>query len=741
MPSRSPFPNNTIPAAELSSLGFAVAQLYPLPNVAGATKSNYILEPTSASRTDQGDGRADYRISDADSLFARYTQTGSTAYGAPKMPGLACGCSYSAQYTFNHSMGGSLGETHIFTPTTLNEFRLGFNWGYTKNGVPPGGFVAPPANLQVPGVANDPSLEGLAYFSPSSYSALGAALFTPTFGASEEKQIRDTVNLVRGRHTIRVGGEMRWTIYDLFQLYSPRGNFSFTGQYTGNPATGSTGNGLADMLTGIPLTSFIDSNLYLGNREPVPAFFVSDDYKVSRKLTLNLGLRYEYYTPIKDVHNHQSNFDFATGQLLVAGLNGNSDALATAQHLNFGPRVGFAYNPFNNFVIRSGFGIFYSGQEVRTGDPLQIEYNLPYYYQPTFTGDGITPARTLAQGFPSLVATGCAPVVTSSCLAVNPGATSLDTNVKTPYYEEWNFAIQRQLPGHVALEAAYVGSKGVHLQGLTDQNQVHVPGPGSVQSRRPYPFFSGFASIQMRGNANFNSFQLKADKHLANGLYFLSAFTYSHAEDDTVPICCNSPWPDSSYNLHNLKALADYQQKFRWVTSFDYQLPFGRGMQMMNQNKVLDLIFGGWHGSGIFTMTTGFPFTPTMSTDSSNTGTQGITTPNRIGNGTLPSGQRSLYEYFNVAAFTDASNYTFGNSGYNILIGPGLINLDLGIRKVFNITERQKMEFRAEMFNAFNHPNFGLPSGNIDNGPGSSGTITSLTGANRKIQLALKYRF
>ncbi len=227
---RSPFPNNVIPSSEFSPLGFNVAQLYPLPNVAGATKNNYILEPTSASRIDQGDGRGDHRISDADSLFARYTQSGSTAYGAPKMPGLACGCGYSAQYTFNHSMGASLGETHIFTPTTLNEFRIGFNWGYTKNGVPPGGFVAPPANLQVPGVANDPSLEGLAYYSPSSYSALGAAWFTPTFGASEEKQVRDTVNLVRGRHTIRVGGEMRWTIYDLFQLYSPRGNMSFTGQ-------------------------------------------------------------------------------------------------------------------------------------------------------------------------------------------------------------------------------------------------------------------------------------------------------------------------------------------------------------------------------------------------------------------------------------------------------------------------------------------------------------------------------
>ena len=150
---------------------------------------------------------------------------------------------------------------------------------------------------------------------------------------------------------------------------------------------------------------------------------------------------------------------------------------------------------------------------------------------------------------------------------------------------------------------------------------------------------------------------------------------------------------------------------------------------------------GGWHASGIFTITTGFPFTPTQETDSSNTGTQGYTLPDRIANGNLPSGQRSLYQYFNVAAFADAANYTFGNSGYNVLIGPGLVNLDLGVRKIFSITERQKVEFRSEFYNALNHPNFGLPNGDIDAGPGAAGTITSLNGSMRVIQFALKYRF
>jgi outer membrane receptor protein involved in Fe transport len=728
---RLPFPGNIIPSSEISPIGQAFAQLYPSPNVAGALKNNFVLEPTSQTRIDQGDGRLDYRLSEADQLFARYTQSGSTLFGAPKMPGLACGCGYSSQYQFTHARGASLGETHIFTPTTLNEFRAGFNWNYNHVGVPPSGFTAPPGNLAIPGVVNDPAAQGLAAMAPSGFSTLGPATFTPTFDSSEERQIRDTLNLVRGRHTIRVGGEFRWTQFNLFQINAPRGYMGFTGQYTNNPATGSGGNGLADLLVGIPLTSYIDSLVYLGNRQHVPSLFVQDDFKVTSHLTLNLGLRYEYYSAPVDVHNHLANFDFATGQLLIAGQNGNSEALTAAQKTNFGPRMGFAYSPFNSMVFRGAYGIFYSGQEVRTGDPLQLAYNLPFYYQPTFVGDGQTPVLTLAKGFPTL----------NPNQAINPGVTSVDTNTKTPYYQEWNFAVQRLLPSHVSLEIAYAGTKGVHLQSLTDQNQDLVPGPSDVQARRPYPFYSGFASIQMRGNSNYHSLQIKVEKHLSRGLYFLSAFTYSHAEDDTVPICCNQPWPDDSYNLQLLKGLADYQQKFRWVTSFDYELPFGKAQPFMNNNRFLDLLFGGWHASGILTATSGFPFTPQMETDSSNTGTQGFTNPDRIGNGNLSSSQRSLYQWFDVGAFADAQPYAFGNSGYNVLIGPGLVNLDLGVRKIFSVTERQKVEFRAEFYNALNHPNFGLPNSDIDAGSGASGTITSLNGNMRTVQLALKYRF
>jgi hypothetical protein len=334
------------------------------------------------------------------------------------------------------------------------------NLVFKRTFMPSRGFQLPPSNLLIPGVVNDPSVEGTASMSPSGFST-------------------------------RVGGEFRWSQFNLFQLQSPRGTFDFTGQFSNNPKNSSGGNGLADMLLGLPLTSFIDSLVYLGNRQHVPSLFVQDDFKVTSHLTLNLGLRWEYYSPLVDVHNHQANFDYSKGQLLVAGQNGNSDALTTAQKANFAPRVGFAYSPFNTTVLRGAYGIFYSGQEIRTGDPLQLAYNLPFYYQPTFIADGIHPLLTLAKGFPAL----------NASQAINPGVSSVDTNTKTPYYQEWNFAIQRLLPGNITIEGAYAGTKGVHLQMLTDQNQDLIPGPGDVQARAPYPTFGPFASIQMRGNS------------------------------------------------------------------------------------------------------------------------------------------------------------------------------------------------------------------------------------------------
>lgn len=737
---RQPFPNNIIPASEITPIGAAYAALYPAANVAGAVTNNYILQPTGTNQFMQGDGRIDYKISDVDSIFARYSQSGQTTVTPHNMPGLACGCGYRAGNVFEPKKGASVGETHVFTPTTLNEFRAGFNWYYQHVGVPDGGYQPLPSNLQIPGVQADPSYQGTPSISVSSYSTMGLGTDTPTWLSTSERQIRDTLNLVRGSHTIRLGGEIRWSQFNLFQLNDLRGQFSFNGQYTSQTGA-SGGNAVADLLLGIPISSYIDTPEYLANRQYVPSLFIQDDWKVSRKLTFNLGLRYEYYSPVFDVHNKQSNFNYATGQLVVAGttgaagcafcVQGNMDALNTMSKRNFGPRIGLAYTPFEKTVVRAAYGIFYTGQEDREGSN-QLQYNLPFNYEPTFTGSGVTPASngnggvlTLPQGFPAI----------NVAQAVFPKVTSIDWHDKIPYIQDWNATVQRGLPGAMSLEVAYVGTKGVDLQASTNNNQVMIPGPGDIQSRRPYPLYGTFSTLGMKGWSTFHSLQVKVDKHLSNGLYFLSSLTYGRAMQD-CNIGCGA---EDNYNLHLLKQPSSFYRKGNWVTSFDYLLPFGKGTSLLNKSKVLDLIVGGWHWSGIFTMYTGSPLTPTMSYDSSNTGAS-TDLPNRLGNGNLTGSQRSLRTWFNLNAFVDDPTYSFGNSGYGIIVGPGLINLDLGLRKVFSITERQKLQLRFEAFNAANHPNWGNPNMNIDAGPGAAAAITTVV-SNRVVQAGLKYSF
>jgi hypothetical protein len=287
---------------------------------------------------------------------------------------------------------------------------------------------------------------------------------------------------------------------------------------------------------------------------------------------------------------------------------------------------------------------------------------------------------------------------------------------------------------------AYAGSKGTHLQGVTDPNQDPVPGPGDVQARRPYPQFGSFTAIRNLASSNYNSLQVKAEKHASHGLYFLSSFTYSKAINDLPEICCAAPFAQDSYNLAAERGRADFDQKLRWVLSFDYELPFG-GSRSHLDNRAMNLAFGGWHLGGIYTLASGFPFSPYLGFDPSNTGTQAVVRPDQLKDGNLPSGQRSPDRWFNVDAFAAPAGFAFGNAGRNVLTGPGQNVFDWSLRKQFGLTETQRIEFRAEFFNAFNHPNFAQPDKFIDDGPGVAGVITSIAIPMRQIQLGLKYSF
>ena len=726
---------NIIPAGRLNTIGLNYATLYPAPNLPG-TANNYIVNAPGYDQVDQMDARVDENVTNKIQLFERFSLIQDTRFQAPVFTGIADGGNYNTGNRPLDTRGLVLGFTDTINPNVVNALRVGFNRVHYISNSPSYGQKYPPAGLQVPGVPNDSLVNGLTWFAPSAYAGLGEPLFTPTRSTSQDIQINDTLSLVHGKHLIKVGPQFRFDQFNLLQIGQPRGNLSFSGQFTSDAGSlgNGSGNGLADMLLGIPVTSIISTVTYFGNRQHTYGAFVEDNYKATSNLTLDLGLRYDYATPLYEAHNRESNFDYTKGIIVPAGTPGYPEHLATPHKDNFAPRIGFAYSPFRSkpFVVRAGYGRFFVFYEIRTGDPLQIDYNLPFFFEPTFNSDGITPSQvTLATGFPPL----------NPSNAPFAGVTSQDWNPETPVYDQWNLDLEYQLPGQIVISPAYVGTKGTHLQVLRDLNQIPTPQPTFDPSLQPYPQYGTFASILNRGNSTYHAFQLKAEKRTSHGLYFLSAFTFSKAINDQPEICCNSPWPQNSYDIAAEKGLADFDNRERWVTSLDYELPVGKGRQFLNQGGVLDAILGGWHLGGIITLRSGFPFSPQIGFGPSNTGSPGLQRSNQIGNGDLPHRSPNLWFNPNDFPVPNCPNGCFGDAHKNVLEGPGEKTADLSARKFFNLTEQINLEFRAEFFNAFNHAVFSQPDPFITDGPGAAGVITSTVIPQRQIQFALKLHF
>ena len=739
---------NIIPAASLNNLGLNYAALYPAPNQPGPNGDystlNYAVNAPGTDQTDQMDVRADENVTDKIQLFQRFSYIKDTRFQAPVFSGIADGGGYNTGGRPLDTEGAVFGLNYAIKSNMVNAFRAGFNRVHYISNSPSYGQQFPPANLQVPGVPNDPLVNGLTWFAPSAYAGLGEPLFTPTRSTTQDIQINDTLSIVHGKHLLKFGPQFRFDQFNLLQIGQPRGNMSFSGQFTSESAGlgDGSGNGLADMLVGLPITSIISSEVYFGNRQHTYGAFVQDTYRATSKLTLDLGLRWDYATPVYESQHRQSNWDYTKGILVPAGTAGYPKNLETTDKDDFAPRIGLAYSPFPSkpFVIRGGYGRFFVFYEIRTGDPLQVDYNLPFFFEPTFNSDGITPSQvTLTSGFPPL----------NASEAPFANVTSQDWNPHTPVYDQWNLNLEYQLPGQIVISPGYVGTKGTHLQVLRDYNQIPTPQSTYDPTLAPYcdPTatlqcqYGTFTSITNRGNSTYHAFQIKAEKRASHGLYFLSAFTFGKAINDQPEICCNAPWPQDSYNIAAEKGLADYDNRKRWVNSVDYLVPVGKGQAFMNRGGLANAILGGWHVGGIITFRSGFPFSPAIGFDPSNTGSPGLQRSNQIGSGALPHPSPNLWFNPNDFPIPNCPNGCFGNAHKNILEGPGEKTADLSARKMFNVTERFTLEFRAEFFNAFNHPVFSQPDNYITDGPGATGVITSTVIPQRQIQFALKLAF
>ncbi len=511
----------------------------------------------------------------------------------------------------------------------------------------------------------------------------------------------------------------------------PAGNSAFTGNATGNP--------VADFLLGLPQSTGSSAVSTPGNfLTTFYHFFITDEWKATRKLTITFGLRYELDPPVQEQRGNARNFNggpawdgVPTGSLFPAV--GTRARLYGYDTGDFAPRFSFAYRPFggSDTVIRAGYGIYYSMPEFNT--VVDFNLNPPLSSYGTYTTSAQAPL-SFNNPFPNSSQVAGAPTI----YAVDP------TRYRNGRSQLWTFSIGRKAVSNISLEAAYTGGRtdGMLVNDLLNQP---LPGPGAVQPRRPYPQYGNISYWVPDDYSSYNALQLKAEKRLSSGVSFLASYTWSKALDIQQSAIFGDTQAGSPQNKNDIRAeygLASMDYRQRFVVSYGYELPFGTGRRFLAKLNPLENAFlGGWQVNGITTAQSGPPFTLFVPGDPAGLGGTGTLRPNRLRNGNLPSSQQTVGHWFDTSAFVDPPPYTFGNSGRNVLIGPGLFNFDLSLFKNFRITESKRVQFRAEFFDLFNHPHFTIPGQTMDTS--TLGVISSAnSGADgRIVQFALKFYF
>jgi Carboxypeptidase regulatory-like domain/TonB-dependent Receptor Plug Domain len=727
---RLQFPGNVIPANRIDPVAAQIVKFYPEPN-ANINGNNYFVTTPNTNDNWQYLGRLDQNFGSNDRAFFRFGQYSPNSSATPYIPNKAN----------NSTAGGwvdtqsALSETHIFSATIVNDFRFG--WVQEDNYTTAGGSAAPEL--------------GLSGVSLSQFPIIGVSQLVQ-LGSKASNHDRDRswvfsngLTWQRDRHTIKIGGDFRRQMYDTYNPGKLSGTFSFTGAYTGiTPNATGSGYGLADLLLGAPTSTTLNITdyTYRYNINSAGAF-IQDDYKVTNRLTVNLGLRWEWDGPYSEANNQFYSFnpnivDPAAGKLgtaQFAGQNGAPTHFSPNIFHNFLPRIGFAWNFLPDTVFRGGFGIYRlpaigfssAGQISKYSQTLSAvstdnNQNPPYYL-----ANGVPPAlyNVDANGNPNIRAS-----------LTNPSSnvTELEPRARTPYNETWQFGIQRKFKGNWLLEADYVGTKGVKLPIAVPLNQLPANewGPGNLQSLRPYPQYLTITALTNNGNSFYNALQSSVSRRWQNGVLTF-AYTWSKVTDDVDGPVGSSPI-QNIYNVQAEHGIASYSVPQRFVASYVYRLPIGAHGQYLNNVPVVNQIIGGWELSGITEFQVGLPIAITQ--NNATGGFTGTQRPNQIAPAALPRNQRTLSEWFNTNAFTVAPAYTSGNAPRFPLYGPGINNWDVSLMRNVMLGERLRMQFRAEFYNAMNHPNFSNPNTTIGNA--NYGKITSDVGP-RTTELALRF--
>jgi hypothetical protein len=750
-PAKTPIPANAITAFARQVL----ADL-PVPNANGTSRSsNYQVLALNRTYTDKFDAKVDGQINQSMSAFLRVSQRKLNNYNQPGIDGPSGGGGNGFIRALNQQ--ATAAYTWTVSPTSILEGRFGIS--RTNAGKTPP-YIGGPSMLSQYGITGLPTSEitgGLTAQTLSGFTQLGRQSTNPQFQnpLNFNYKVNFTKNL--GRHAMKAGYEyvvIRTQVLDVNPLYGLDSYANGFSRPAGAPAD-ATSYSLADFMFGLR-SAYQLATYRVGNYRQHEHFaYFQDDFRVSGKLTVNLGVRWEYATPRWDRDNQLSNFDPVTNSMVKATSGGiYNRTLVDPDHKNFAPRLGFAYSAMPDLVLRGGYGIGYVHQNrVGSGDLLGI--NGPQVVIATVNqSNPLDPNfRTTQQGYtPGLTAPG-------NFNPVAANVTYMPRNLKTPYVQSWFFSVQRKMPLAMVVDLAYVGNHSLGTPIMADYNQAQPqPTPTStlsLQARRPNQAFGPITWYNPAGFSSYNAMQVKVERRFAKGLQFLNSFTWGKAIDNGTQALDgnngNQASPQDVYNLASERGLSNYDQKAVNILSMVYELPFGHDRRFAaHMPAALDHTLGGWQLSVINSALSAQPVNlrawngsvpGLFQTDGNLAEWRGGEAFRPNVTGPVMNAQWTTDSYFNTANIslpTDPSR-PFGNAGRNIVRAQPLNTLDLGIYKNFRVPrEGMKVQFRSEMFNALNHTNFTAPNG--DRASASFGTIRS-TYAARQVQFALKLLF
>ena len=711
---------NVFCANQINPVAQKILNMYPAPNAnGGKTYSNLIENVSKADDTIQWDQRLDWNISAKDQTYARYSYLHDIILNALPLGPILDGSGYGGERDFIFSQNFMLSETHIFTPTLTNEFRFGYNWNHS---------AYKQANADNPTIASSlglggvPSLGPGQYGLPLGYFPNGDIQQWGSVGTNNETQnvyqILDNVTKILGNHSLKFGVSFQSVRFSYLYAPASLGQYYFNGQFTGVPGQSFTGSGVADFLANQSSFADIANAPNIRDAQWYDSAYAEDDWKVNPKLTLNLGVRYDYYQPYKEIGGLQGNF-ITTGPLGIGTGSGiyqlptkaknvdlgasflstlakdnvsvqysDNERLANAQNTNFAPRIGFAYQAHQNTVIRGGFGIFYGGLMAQGN--TNIGANFPFsnsanFYSPTCSVGNCT---SLAGSKGITLETGLAPQVSGGFqnFVSFPSFHATDVNIKTPYTMNYSMSLQQALSNNMAATLSYVGNVSRHLSLYGAPNTppgLFAPGT-NTNPYQPFPDLGGIGQIHYAGVSTYNSLQGKIEKRYSHGLSFLATYTWAHALDDASDAAGNFT-AIGDRNLALIPFIDEftnsvYDVRHRFTFNGNYELPVGKGKTFLNNSRLVDETVGGWSSSLTFAAQTGTPFTvsPNIST-ASNGSARAILVRDPFGAGGTPDPSnpdvtcapktRTKANWFNPCAFRNPlPGNLIGTNGYPSVI-------------------------------------------------------------------------